>query len=49
MVLGNKLQLTSQVELRVPEPFLRSIAELAREEKPVGGKTNRHLTAERRP
>ncbi|MGM9319683.1 hypothetical protein [Deinococcus aquaticus] len=41
--------LVSQVELRVPEPFLRSIAELAREEKPVGGKTNRHLTAERRP
>jgi len=41
--------LTSLVELQVPEPFLRSIAELASEEKPVVHRTNRHLTAERKP
>ena len=40
--------LASHLELRVPEPFLRSIAELAIEEKPAGIK-KRHLTAERRP
>lgn len=39
--------MASQVELQVPEPFLRSIAELAADEKPEARKANRHLTAER--
>ncbi len=39
--------LTSQVELQVPEPFLRSIAELAADETPATRKANRHRTAKR--
>ncbi|WP_295815550.1 hypothetical protein [uncultured Deinococcus sp.] len=40
--------LASLVELQVPEPFLRSIAELAKAEQEPGRAANRHLTAVRR-
>lgn len=39
--------LVSELKLQVPEPFLRSIAELAADEKSASRKTKRHLTAER--
>lgn len=39
--------LASEIELQVPEPFLRSIAELAADEKATNRKSKRHLTAER--
>ena len=42
-----EIWLGSLVELQVPEPFLRSIAELARAERTPGRSRNRHLTAER--
>ena len=41
-----EIWLASLVELHVPAPFLKSIAELANAERPSPRRTPRHLTAE---